>query len=72
LIERGAPTDIELRDGNARAHEDLEGASTEGTVALEFPGIEAAKTWYNGPLYREVRKHRFKGATYRVVLVEGA
>jgi uncharacterized protein (DUF1330 family) len=53
------------------SHEDLEGASTEGTVILEFPSIEAAKAWYNGSPYREVREHRFKGATYRVILVEG-
>jgi uncharacterized protein (DUF1330 family) len=44
-------------------HEDLEGASTEGTVILEFPSIDAAKAWYNGSPYREVREHRFKGAT---------
>jgi len=25
------------------AHEDLEGAATEGTAILEFPGIEAAR-----------------------------
>ena len=30
------------------SHEDLEGASMEGTVILEFPSIEAAKAWYNG------------------------
>jgi uncharacterized protein (DUF1330 family) len=53
------------------AHEDLEGASTEGTVILEFPSSEAAKAWYNSPAYRKVREHRFKGATYRVTLVEG-
>ncbi len=53
------------------AHEDLEGPSTEGTVVLEFPSIEAAKAWYNSPSYREVREHRFKGATYRVTVVEG-
>jgi uncharacterized protein (DUF1330 family) len=52
-------------------HEDLEGPSTEGTVVLEFPTIEAAKAWYNGPAYQAVREHRFKGATYRVVLVQG-
>ena len=51
--------------------EDLEGASTEGTVILEFPSIGAAKAWYDGPPYREVREHRFKGATYRVTLVAG-
>jgi uncharacterized protein (DUF1330 family) len=53
------------------SHEDLEGASTEGAVILEFPGIEAAKAWYNGSPYREVREHRFKGTTYHVTLVEG-
>jgi uncharacterized protein (DUF1330 family) len=52
-------------------YEDLEGPSTEGTVVLEFPTIEAAKAWYNGSAYRAVREHRFKGATYRVVLVQG-
>ena len=54
------------------SHEDLEGPSTESTVILEFPSIEAAKAWYNGSPYREVREHRLKGATYRVTLVEGA
>jgi uncharacterized protein (DUF1330 family) len=53
------------------SHEDLEGASTEGTVILEFSSTEAAKAWYNGSPYRKVREHRFKGATYRVTLVEG-
>ena len=51
--------------------EDLEGPSTEGTVIFELPSIEAAKAWYNGSPYREVREHRLKGATYRVALVEG-
>ena len=53
------------------AHEDLEGASTERTVILEFASIEAAKAWYNSPSYRKAREHRFKGATYRVTLVQG-
>jgi uncharacterized protein (DUF1330 family) len=53
------------------SHEDLEGASTEGTVILEFPTIAAAKAWHNGSPYRKVREHRFKGATYRVTLVAG-
>jgi uncharacterized protein (DUF1330 family) len=52
-------------------HEDLEGAVTEGTVVLEFPSAAAAKAWYDGPEYREVREHPFKGATYRVILIEG-
>jgi uncharacterized protein (DUF1330 family) len=52
-------------------HEDLEGAATEGTIMLEFPSTEAAKAWYDGAAYRKVREHRFKGAKYRVTLVEG-
>lgn len=52
-------------------HEDLEGSPTEGTVILEFPSTEAAKAWYNSPSYRKVRQHRFNGAAYRVILVNG-
>jgi len=52
-------------------HEDLEGDRTEGTVILEFPSMDAAKAWYDGPDYRRVREHRFKGSTYRVILIEG-
>jgi uncharacterized protein (DUF1330 family) len=53
------------------AHEDLEGPPNEGTVILEFPTVDAAKTWYDGAPYREVREHRFKGADYRVTLIQG-
>lgn len=53
------------------SYEDLEGGPTEGTVILEFPNTEAAGAWYNSPAYREVREHRFKGSTYRVILIEG-
>jgi uncharacterized protein (DUF1330 family) len=52
-------------------HEVLEGAPTEGVVVIEFPTVADAKAWYNGPAYSEVREHRFKGADYRVILVEG-
>jgi uncharacterized protein (DUF1330 family) len=53
------------------AHEDLEGTPTEGTVILEFPSTDAAKAWYYSEAYRAVREHRFRGANYRVTLVEG-
>ena len=53
------------------AHEDLEGAPTEGSVVFEFPNAEAAKAWYDSPAYREVREYRFKGAKYHVILIEG-
>jgi len=53
------------------AHEDLEGDPTQSMVILEFPSRAAAKAWYDGDAYRKVREHRFKGAKFRVTLVEG-
>ena len=52
-------------------HEVLEGAEVEGVVILEFPSLDEAKAWYDSPAYREVREHRFRGADYRAVIVEG-
>lgn len=52
-------------------HEVLEGPDVEGIVILEFPSIEAAKAWYDSPAYTEAREHRFKGANYRAMIVEG-
>jgi uncharacterized protein (DUF1330 family) len=52
-------------------HEVVEGPEVEGTVILEFPTFAAAKAWYESPAYREVREHRFRGAAYRAVIVEG-
>jgi uncharacterized protein (DUF1330 family) len=49
----------------------LEGADVEGVVILEFPTFEEAKAWYDSPLYREAREHRFKGSDYRAVIVQG-
>ena len=52
-------------------HEVLEGPEVEGVVILEFPSLAEAKAWYDSPAYREVREHRFRGADYRAVIVEG-
>lgn len=52
-------------------HEDIEGAPTEGSVIVEFPSVAAAKAWYDSPAYVEVRKHRFAGAIYHAIIVEG-
>ena len=52
-------------------HEVLEGPAVEGVVILEFPSFDEAKAWYDSPAYREVREHRFKGADYRAVIIEG-
>ena len=49
----------------------LEGPEVKGVVILEFPSLDKAKAWYDSPAYREVREHRFKGADYRAVIVEG-
>ncbi len=52
-------------------HQDLEGPATEGSVVLQFPSADAAMAWYNSPSYRALREHRFKGAIYRAMLIEG-
>jgi uncharacterized protein (DUF1330 family) len=50
----------------------LEGdGPVEGVVLAEFPSKAAAKAWYDSPEYREVRKHRVRGAKYLGILVEG-
>lgn len=49
----------------------LEGDAVEGVVVLRFPDMAAARAWYNSPAYQAARDQRFKGAEYRVVLVEG-
>ena len=40
-------------------------------VIISFPSVKEAKAWYDSPAYREVRKHRFLGADYSAVIVEG-
>ena len=52
-------------------HEMLEGPAIESAVILEFPTMEAAKTYYRSAAYQEAVKHRFLGADYRVFIVEG-
>jgi uncharacterized protein (DUF1330 family) len=49
----------------------LEGTDVEGVVIVEFPSFDEAKAWYDSPAYTEVRQHRFKGADYNAVIVEG-
>ena len=49
----------------------LEGPEAEGVVIVRFPSFTEAKAWYESPAYRAAREHRFKGADYRAILVEG-
>ena len=53
------------------SQEVLEGPDVEGVVIVEFPSTEEAKAWYDSPEYADARQHRFKGADYTAVLVEG-
>jgi uncharacterized protein (DUF1330 family) len=64
----GRPVTIHALYGR---QEVLEGPENEGVVIISFPSFEEAKAWYDSPAYREARHHRFKGADYRAVLVEG-
>lgn len=52
-------------------HEVLEGPPVEGVVVLEFPDMASAKAWYGSSAYQEAAKHRFAGADYRAILVQG-
>ncbi len=54
------------------AFEVLEGPAIEGAVIIEFPSVEEAKAWYNSPKYQEIAKHRFNGAEYQMIIIEGA
>jgi uncharacterized protein (DUF1330 family) len=52
-------------------HVTLEGPDVEGVVVAEFPSMEEARAWYDSPAYQEAAQHRFRGAVYRGLIVEG-
>jgi uncharacterized protein (DUF1330 family) len=52
-------------------HVTLEGPDVEGVVVAEFPTLEEARAWYDSPAYQQVAQHRFRGAIYRGLIVEG-
>src|ERR1700742_676766 len=49
----------------------VEGPEVEGVVILEFPSFQEADAFYHSKRYQEVVQHRFKGAIYTAVIVEG-
>jgi uncharacterized protein (DUF1330 family) len=51
--------------------ETLEGPVPESVTVVEFASMEAAYAWYRSPEYQAAAQHRFKGATYRGLIVEG-
>lgn len=52
-------------------HDVLEGPDVEGVVIAEFPTLEEARDWYYSPAYQQAAQHRFRGAVYRGLIVEG-
>ena len=52
-------------------HVTLEGPEVEGVVVAEVPTLEEARAWYDSPAYQAVAQHRFRGAVYRGLLVDG-
>lgn len=71
-----APATLEGRPIKVHAaygrHVTLEGPEIEGVVIAEFPTLEEARAWYDSPEYQEAAQHRFRGAVYRGLIVEGA
>jgi uncharacterized protein (DUF1330 family) len=49
----------------------LEGPVPEGVAIAEFSSVKAVTDWYHSPGYQRVVQHRFNGATYRAIIVEG-
>ncbi len=71
-----APATIEKYGGRylARGGETatLEGEeNTARNVVIEFESVEAAKTWYDSPEYREAKSRREGAAVASVVVLEG-
>ena len=55
----------------ARSRPDHGALRPQNQMNSDCDGVAAAKAWYSSPLYRKARERRFKGATYRVTLVDG-
>jgi uncharacterized protein (DUF1330 family) len=50
----------------------LEGAAPQGNVVVvRFDSMDAARSWYDSPAYREILGHRLSAATNRSYFVEG-
>ena len=52
-------------------HVTLEGPEVEGVVVAGFPSVKEARAWYDSPAYQDAAQHRFRGAVYRGLIVEG-
>jgi uncharacterized protein (DUF1330 family) len=61
FVVRGGAT--EVLEGERQPHR---------VVVLEFPSMDAARTWYDSPEYREARAARQGAAVASFIAVEGA
>src|ERR1700751_1197842 len=52
-------------------HVTLEGPEVEGGGVAEVPSVQEARAFYASPAYQDAAQHRFRGAVYRGVIVEG-
>ncbi|MDE2516076.1 MAG: DUF1330 domain-containing protein [Rhodospirillales bacterium] len=59
LVRGGAP---DKREG---------GLAVPRAVILEFPSVEQAKSWYDGPEYAPLKALRMRGATAELVILTG-
>ena len=59
-LARGGAT--EVLEGDREPHR---------MVILEFPDMDAARSWYDSPAYREARRLRADAATGSFIAVEG-
>ena len=48
-----------------------EGAPPCCMAILEFPNMDAARSWYNSPENREASKVRQSGAKFRIIAIQG-
>ena len=55
------------------AVESLEGGWLPGRIVIiEFPSMDAARSWHHSPEYQEALKIRLANSTGRVIMVDGA
>lgn len=51
--------------------QELEGTWPGGIVVIGFPGLAAARAWYDSPSYQAILPFRLRNSTGSVILVEG-
>ena len=60
-----------MRAHRLRTITEAQSIPIEGAVILSFATYEEALAWYHSPAYTTAKEQRFKGAEYRVFIVQG-